>query len=99
MIDITPLCMAVMALAAVVITLYLVPWIKSKTTKEQRESINALVKIAVQAAEQIFAGTGRGEEKKAYVMDFLAKKNLKIDMAELDKLIEAAVLAVNKGVL
>lgn len=99
MIDITPLCMAVMALAAVVITLYLVPWIKSKTTKEQRESINVLVKIAVQAAEQIFAGTGRGEEKKAYVMDFLAKKNLKIDMAELDKLIEAAVLAVNKGVL
>lgn len=99
MIDITPLCMAVMALAAVVITLYLVPWIKSKTTKEQRESINALVKIAVQAAEQIFAGAGRGEEKKAYVMDFLAKKNLKIDMAELDKLIEAAVLAVNKGVL
>ncbi|MBQ2994188.1 MAG: holin [Peptococcaceae bacterium] len=97
--DITPLCMAVMALAAVVITLYLVPWIKSKTTKEQRESINALVKIAVQAAEQIFAGAGRGEEKKAYVMDFLAKKNLKIDMAELDKLIEAAVLAVNKGVL
>ena len=61
MIDITPLCMAVMALAAVVITLYLVPWIKSKTTKEQRESINALVKIAVQAAEQIFAGAGRGE--------------------------------------
>ena len=71
MIDITPLCMAVMALAAVVITLYLVPWIKSKTTKEQRESINALVKIAVQAAEQIFAGAGRGEEKKAYVMDIL----------------------------
>lgn len=97
--DITPLCMAVMALASVVITVYLVPWIRSKTTKEQRESINTWVKIAVQAAEQLFAGSGRGEEKKAYVVDFLTRKNLKIDMAELDKLIEATVLAVNKGVL
>ncbi len=34
--------------------------------------------------------------KKQYVMDFLSKKNLKINPDELDKMIEAAVLEINK---
>lgn len=34
--------------------------------------------------------------KKQHVMDFLSKKNLKINPDELDKMIEAAVLEINK---
>lgn len=101
MIDITPLANAVIAVVAVAITAYLVPWIKSRTTAAQREEINAWVKIAVQAAEQLCNSgkLGNKEEKKQYVTDFLAQKNLKIELTELDKMIEAAVLEINKGVL
>lgn len=103
MTDITPLCIAVLSLVAIIVTVYLVPWLRSKTTKEQREEINAWVKIAVRAAEQLFSGSGRGTEKKQYVIDFmlefLAKRKLTINMDELDKMLEAAVLELNKGVL
>lgn len=101
MIDITPFFEAVMALVAVLITVYLIPWIKSRTTEQQREEINVWVKIAVQAAEQLCNSgkLGNKEEKKQYVVDFLAQKNLKIELTELDKMIEAAVLEINKGVL
>lgn len=99
MIDLTPIANAVIAVVAVAITAYLVPWIRSRTTAAQREEINAWVKIAVQAAEQIYRGSGKGPERKQYVLDFLAQKNLKIDLSELDKMVEAAVLEINKGVL
>ncbi len=99
MIDLTPIANAIIAVVAVAITVYLVPWIKSQTTEKQREEINAWVKIAVQAAEQLYKGSGRGPDKKQYVLDFLAQKNLKIELTELDKMIEAAVLEINKGVL
>ncbi len=99
MIDLTPIANAIIAVVAVAITVYLVPWIRNRTTAAQREEINAWVKIAVQAAEQIYRGSGKGPERKQYVLDFLAQKNLKIELTELDKMIEAAVLEINKGVL
>ena len=37
MIDITPLVNALIAVAAVLITVFLIPWIKSRTTTAQRE--------------------------------------------------------------
>ena len=43
------------------------------------------------AAEQLYTGSGRGAEKKAYVVEFLNSKGFKIDAETLDKLIEAAV--------
>jgi len=97
--DLTPIINAILALVAVLITYYLIPWIKAKTTAEQQAEINAWVKIAVMAAEQLFNGSGRGKEKKEYVVKFIESKGFLIDAAELDKLIEAAVLAVNEGVL
>ena len=36
-------------------------------------------------------GSGRGAEKKAYVVQFLQEKGFTIDPDSLDKLIEAAV--------
>ena len=66
--DITPIVEAVAAALCAVVTCVLVPYIKSKTTAEQQKELNAGVKIAVSAAEQIYVGSGRGEEKKAYVL-------------------------------
>lgn len=54
--------------------------------------------IAVSAAEQIYVGSGRGEEKKAYVLEFLNSKGFTVDMDSLDKLIESAVYALKGGV-
>ena len=99
MIDLTPLVNALIMVLAVLITAYLIPWIKSQTTEKQREEIDAWVKIAVQAAEQLYKGAGKGEEKKAYVLDYLNKKGFTIDAESIDKMIEAAVLEINKGVL
>lgn len=95
MTDITPVINAVIALIAAVITAFVIPWIKSKTTAAQREEINAWVKIAVTAAEQIFTETGMGKEKKAYVLKFLEEKNLKIDEESVDLMIESAVKEIN----
>ncbi len=97
MTDITPVINAVIALIAAVITAFVIPWIKSKTTAAQREEINAWVKIAVTAAEQIFTETGMGKEKKAYVLKFLEEKNLKIDEESVDLMIESAVKNMNEA--
>ena len=54
--DITPVVNAVIALAAALVTAFVIPWIKSKTTAAQREEINAWVKIAVTAILGIVIG-------------------------------------------
>lgn len=93
--DITPIIEAVAALICAIISAILVPYIRSKTTKEQQNEILQWVKIAVAAAEQLFTGPGRGEEKKAYVLDWLTSHGLRVDEGKLDALIEAAVYALN----
>lgn len=98
-VDITTIVEAVAALIAAIITAFVVPYIKSRTTTNQQQQINAWVRIAVTAAEQIYAGSGRGEEKKAYVIDWLRKHGVTVDESKLDALIEAAVFELNKGLL
>ena len=99
MYDITPIIEAVAALIAALITAFLVPYIKSKTTASQQAEINAWVKIAVSAAEQIFKGSGRGEEKKQYVIAWLKERGVTVDENELDALIEAAVYELTQGII
>ena len=95
MIDVTPLANALIMVLAVLITVYLIPWIKAQTTEKQREDMQAWVNIACAAAEQLYH-TDVIQDRKQYVVEFLAKKNLKINPDELDKMIEAAVLKINK---
>ena len=99
MYDITPIIEAVAALIGVIVTCVLIPFIKSKTTASQQAEINAWVKIAVSAAEQIFKGNGRGEEKKQYVIAWLKERGVTVDENELDALIEAAVYELTQGII
>ncbi len=78
-----------------IITFLIVPFLREKTTKEQRENIYFWVRVAVQAAEMIFNEKGKGKDKKQYVIDFLTSKGINITMQELDVLIEAAVKELN----
>lgn len=70
-IDLTSIANAVIALIAAIITAFVIPWIRSKTTAAQFEKIKMWVTVAVEAAEQLYTGSGRGAEKKAYVVEFL----------------------------
>ena len=49
MIDITPVINAVIALLAAGVSVFLIPWIKSKTTDAQRKELLEWVKIGVAA--------------------------------------------------
>lgn len=99
MVDITPIVNAVIALIAAVISAFLIPWIKANTTEQQRQTILELIKIAVAAAEQIYQGEGRGEEKKQYVLNFLASKGIAVDDEAINAAIESYVQQINSGVL
>lgn len=93
--NITVIINAVIALIAAVVSTFLIPWIKSKTTAQQREELVAWVKIAVSAAEQIYIGSGRGADKKRYVLDFLANNGFTVDTDSVNAAIEAAVKQLN----
>lgn len=84
--DFTQIINAILALAAAVITYYVIPLVKSKTTVAQQEKITSYVKIAVAAAEQIL-GSGHGAEKMEMVMDYLKKKKIDVDI----EMVEATV--------
>lgn len=87
---------AIIALLGAVITYIVVPYIKSKTTEQQQKNLAFWVKAAISAAEQIYADPKMGEQKKTYVLEFIQKLGIVISEEELDTLIEAAVLELNK---
>lgn len=93
-----PVIEAVFALIAAVVTYALLPYIRSRTTAEQREQITAWVKIAVTAAEQIYTGAGKGQEKKSYVIRWLSDRGITVYDKEIDAMIESAVYALKGGI-
>lgn len=94
--DITFVIEALIALVSAIITAFVVPYIKSRTTAAQQEQLQGWVKIAVAAAEQIYTGSGRGSEKKAYVVEWLTERGLTVDTDKVDALIESAVYELSK---
>ena len=96
--DITPIIEAAFMLIAAVITAVIVPYIRSKTTDTQRAELQALVRIAVTAAEQLYVGTGKGKEKKAYVLEWLNERGITVDSEKLDALIESAVYSLKEQI-
>ncbi len=77
---------AIISLLAVVVTYYLVPYLKTLWTAQEQSAIDYWIGIAISAAEQIF-GSGEGQAKLEYVVQYLADKGLSVSTEE----IEAAV--------
>lgn len=92
MIDITPIVEGIITIAILVITTFIIPWVKGKVDAQKWDKAMRWVEIGVGAAEQIYRESGMGEKKKEYVLSFLESKGLKIDMESIDAMIEAAVL-------
>ena len=99
MFDFTTVVEAVVAVICAIVTAVLVPYIKSRTTAVQQAEINGWIRVAVVAAEQLFSGDGRGEEKKQYVLSWLKERGITVDEAKIDALIEAAVFELNQGLI
>lgn len=93
------LLIAILGALGTWITKTLIPYIKNKTTLAQQDSINYWISTAVSAAEQIYASSGKGEAKLAYVEQFLIDKGIILDGKESKALIESAVLKLKSGVL
>ena len=98
MVDLTNFALAGITLIIAIVAVFVIPYIKSKTTAEQFATIKLWVTVAVNAAEQLFTGSGRGEEKKNFVLSFLQSKGFTIDLESIDALSESAVLDLNKSV-
>ena len=90
MFDFTPLVEALIGLAATAITLFLIPWLKERYGNEVLEKAKGWVQIGVLAAEKLY-GAGNGDEKLAYVTEFLAQHKIKLDIDTLKALVNAEI--------
>lgn len=93
--NLTPVIELAVVVLFAVITGVLVPWLRSKTNAAQQKALADWVNIAVYAAEQLYRGSGRGEEKKEYVVEFLKSKGLYVDAEKIEALIESEVARLN----
>ena len=101
--DYTQVIVSIIALLSVVITAVVAPFVKSKISAEKQAQLEKWAYIGACAAEKLFIGEKRGEEKREYVEDLLAglskKAGLKFDAKVVRAAIESAVVALSqKGV-
>ena len=90
-IDLTPLAEILISLLAVVITTYLIPWIKARTTQSQQEYIRAAAHVAVYAAEK-FYGAGNGEKKLEYAEKVLREDyGVVLNLNKLEAVIDSVI--------
>ena len=98
-IDLTPIVQITIMLAVVIITSFVIPWIKSKTTQEQWQMIQDIAKISTKAAEILFKGSGRGQEKLEYVMtyikEFCSEKGIYFNNDAIRQTVENMVKKMN----
>ena len=95
MIDLTPVLQALATLAGTIITAMVIPFIKGRISAGRLEQMQVWARIAVKAAEQMYPQSGRGSEKKMYVMRLLSKHGFILDADALGALIESAVNTLN----
>lgn len=93
-IDMTEIIKAVIALASVLITGALLPYLQSKMSAEKWTRLSELVNIFVGAAEQLYSSE-QGQEKKAYVLAKLTEAGYRVEETEIDAMIESAVLTLH----
>lgn len=96
MIDLTPLINAAILVLAALAMRYLVPWIRSKTTAEQREDLLFWAGIAVDAAQQLFYQSD-GATRLEYALKYLADKGFDVEDEAVRGIVEAKVLRLHQA--
>lgn len=85
-IDLTPLLQALVGVLALVITRYVVPWLKAHTSAEKLTKIDYWYRVAVAAAEKAY-GAGHGAEKLKKASEILKAQGIIVDLDVIDALI------------
>ena len=87
--------LTVIPVIGAIITYFIVPFIQSSVSEKQLTQYKEWCVLGVKCAEMIFKESGRGEDKKAYVVSFLNdmfnKNKVVITEEQLEVLIEACV--------
>lgn len=90
----------VVACISVILTTFVIPWIKSKVDAEKLAKIEEYCELAVRCAEQIYTAE-EWKEKKEYVTKYILEKveelNIKLTLEDINNLIEGIVNEVKKG--
>lgn len=90
----------VVCICATLITLYVIPYIKTLKEDTRYKNMIDLIAVAVRAAEQTITGSGQGALKKEKVMEFvrtwLNAQGIFITDTQLSDLVEAAVYALKQ---
>lgn len=81
----------------VIITVFLIPFIKSKIGESKWNKAVSFAETAVRAAEQMF-GAGLGGKKRQYVYEYLASKCKWLTKEQIEQLIESAAFEVSKAI-
>lgn len=93
--------MGVVIICVIIITKYLVPYIKRLIHESQYAELLDIIEQSVDALEQTIKESGMGKVKKAdvvkFVTNWLNTNNFTISEEQLDKLIEAAVYTMNQS--
>ena len=89
----------VVSVLLVLVTKYLLPYLKTLREDARWNKLIDMVQTAVEAAEQTMTHPGSGANKKKAVIEFvsswLSRQGIEVTSEELDKLIEAAVKRMN----
>lgn len=90
----------VVSVCAALITVYVVPYLKTLRQDKRYASLMDMVEVAVKAAEQTIKEPGQGDYKKAeviaFVSDWMSDHGIKISQEELSQLIECAVFQMKQ---
>lgn len=95
-IDYTEIAGAVITLLSALITTFIIPFLKEKLSQEKLKKLSCWVKIACQAAEQLY-GSKTDKQKKEYVVSFLLSKGIVFDVDEVTALIESEVYKLKES--
>lgn len=88
--NITEIIEAIVAVFVVIMSLVVIPFIKSRIGEQNMDNFLKWVEIAVAAAEQLY-DSADGPVKKRYVLNYLYSKGFTVDETEMNLAIEAAV--------
>lgn len=93
----TQIIVTSISLVGVIITGVLIPYVRTRTTKEQRENMLSWAELAVYAAEEIYKLMPKsGKEKHKLVEDYL-KEHFKLSDEQIDIIIRAIVNKMNSA--
>ena len=91
---------AVLTVVGILLTAYVIPWLKEKVGTERLERLAAYAEYGVRSAEQIFT-QAQWKEKKQYVYNYVLEKSdrlgLDLEPPDIDLLVEGIVNAVKHG--